>query len=99
AASAGEQEIAEEAMAGLEPEGDTADAAILVARGNLAFFSGDVESAWEIANEGGAQVRSPDDPMAFVNLLTLQGLVAHSRGEWFERFRMELRRARGRQRL
>jgi DNA-binding SARP family transcriptional activator/tetratricopeptide (TPR) repeat protein len=99
ATQAGEQQIAEEALTGLEPEGDLADGAILVAQGHRAFFAGDVESAWEIANGRGASLRSPDDPMAFVNLLTLQGLVAHSRGEWFERFRVELRRARGRQRL
>jgi DNA-binding SARP family transcriptional activator/tetratricopeptide (TPR) repeat protein len=99
AALAGEMQVGVEALAGLEPEGDAADGAILVAQGHLAFFSGDVEGAWEIANEGSALLRSPDDPMAFVNLLTLQGLVAHTRGEWFERFRHELRRARGRQRL
>ena len=29
----------------------------------------------------------------------MQGLVLHSRGEWFERFRMELRRTSGKQRL
>jgi DNA-binding SARP family transcriptional activator len=99
AALAGETEIAAEAMSGLEPEGDVADAAILVAQGHLAFFSGDVESAWEIANAGNAVLSSPGDPLAVVDLLTLQGLVAHSRGEWFERFRHELRRTRGRQRL
>jgi DNA-binding SARP family transcriptional activator len=99
ASLAGELGVATEALAGLEPEGDAADGAILVAQGHLAFFAGDVEAAWEIANEGGEVLRSPEDPMAFVNLLTLQGLVAHSRGEMFERFRHELRRTRGRQRL
>ena len=34
-----------------------------------------------------------------MDLISLQGLVAHSKGEWFERFRMELRRTRGKQRL
>ena len=29
----------------------------------------------------------------------LQGLIAHQRGEWFERFRIELRRTRGKPRL
>jgi tetratricopeptide (TPR) repeat protein len=99
ASLAGELEVAAEALAGLEPEGDAADGAILVAQGHRAWFAGDVDSAWEIANEGSELLRSPDDPMAFVNLLTLQGLVAHSRGELFERFRHELRRTRGRQRL
>jgi len=30
-----------------------------------------------------------------VDLVALQGLIAHQRGEWFERFRLELRRTRG----
>jgi tetratricopeptide (TPR) repeat protein len=34
-----------------------------------------------------------------VDLLSLQGLIAHQRGEWFERFRMEMRRTAGKQRL
>ena len=99
AAMAGELDVAVEALAGLEPEGDAADGAILVALGHVAFFSGDVDSAWEIAQEGHALVHSPDDPTAFLDLVTLQGLVAHQRGEWFERFQVELRRTRGRQRL
>jgi tetratricopeptide (TPR) repeat protein len=96
---AGEVEIATDAMSGLEPEGDEADGPILVAQGHLAFFAGDIESAWQIANEGSAMLRPPIDPMAFLDLVTLQGLIAHSRGEWFDRFRLELGRSRGRQRL
>jgi DNA-binding SARP family transcriptional activator/tetratricopeptide (TPR) repeat protein len=93
----GEVEIAAEALAGLEPEGDAADGLILVAQGHIAFFAGDLQGAWEIANEG--SVTAPADPMAFQDLVTLQGLIAHSRGEWFDRFRLDLRRSRGRQRL
>ena len=70
-----------------------------MAQGHLAFFAGDIDSAWQIANEGSAMLRPPIDPMAFLDLVTLQGLIAHSRGEWFERFRFELGRTRGRQRL
>jgi tetratricopeptide (TPR) repeat protein len=96
---AGEVEIAIDALAGLELEGDTADGPILVARGNIAFFAGDLDSAWEIANEGSATLRPPYDPVTFLELVTLQGLIAHSRGEWFERFRLELGRSRGRKRM
>ena len=39
---------------------------------------------------------TPDDPWQLVDLIGLQGLIAHQRGEWFERFRIELRRTRGR---
>jgi ATP/maltotriose-dependent transcriptional regulator MalT len=44
-------------------------------------------------------LQSPDDPWHLVDLTGLQGLIAHNRGEWFERFRMELRRTQGRRRL
>ena len=39
-----------------------------------------------------AVTRRPD---GILDLVTLQGLVAHTRGEWFERFQVELRRTRG----
>jgi DNA-binding SARP family transcriptional activator/DNA polymerase III delta prime subunit len=96
---AGEVQIALDALAGLEPEGDAADGPILVARGHVAFFAGDLDSAWEIATEGSAETGPSIDPKAFLELVTLQGLIAHSRGEWFERFRLELRRTHGRQRM
>ncbi len=99
AAFAGELETAQESLAGLGVEGDAADGPILLARGNLAYFSGDIDTAWEIANQGRSFLNSPDDPWQFMDLIALQGLVAHNRGEWFERFRMELRRTRGKQRL
>ena len=96
---AGEVQIALDALAGLEPEGDVADGPILLARGEAAFFAGDLDSAWEIANEGSVVTGSAINPTAFLDLVTLQGLIAHSRGEWFERFRSELRRTHGRQRM
>ena len=96
---AGEPETAREALAGLDVEGDAADAPILLARGHIAYFSGDLDTAWEIANQGGGFLSSTDDPWQFMGLISLQGLVLHNRGEWFERFRMELRRTRGKQRL
>ena len=99
AAFAGELDISRDALAGLEVEGDAADGPVLLARGNLAYFSGDLDTAWEIANQGRAFLNSSDDPWQFMDLISLQGLVLHNRGEWFERFRMELRRTRGKQRL
>ena len=44
-------------------------------------------------------LQSPEDPWHLVDLVSLQGLIAHQRGEWFERFRMELRRTQGKDRL
>ncbi|MET0998211.1 MAG: tetratricopeptide repeat protein, partial [Marmoricola sp.] len=99
AAFGGEREIAQDAIAGLEAEGDAADGVILLARGNIAFLEGDIDTAWEIANQGRDMVSSPEDPWQLMDLISLQGLVAHGRGEWFERFQVELRRTRGKQRL
>ena len=90
----GDFETAAAALAGLELEGDAADGPLLLARGNLAYFMGDVDSAWEAANEARSLLRA-DDPWQIVDLVGLQGLIAHQRGEWFERFGRELRRTQG----
>jgi tetratricopeptide (TPR) repeat protein len=99
AAFAGQLQVSERALAGLEAEGDAADGPILLARGNLAFLAGDIDTAWQIASQGRELLHSPEDPWQFMDLISLQGLVAHQRGEWFERFRMEMRRTQGKERL
>jgi ATP/maltotriose-dependent transcriptional regulator MalT len=99
ASLAGELETAAAALAGLELEGDAADAPILLATGNAAYFTGDLATAWDVADRARDLLRGPDDPWQLVDLVGLQGLIAHQRGEWFERFRMELRRTQGKQRL
>lgn len=92
---AGEFDTAAAALAGLELEDDAADGPILLARGNLAYFTGDVDAAWEAAAAARRLLLTPDDPWHYVDLVALQGLIAHQRGEWFERFRLELRRTSG----
>ncbi len=94
AAFRGDNETAAAALAGLETEGDDADAPILLARGHLAFFTGDVDGAWAAAEAARARLR-PEDPWQIPDLVGLQGLIAHERGEWFERFRRELLLTRG----
>jgi DNA-binding SARP family transcriptional activator/tetratricopeptide (TPR) repeat protein len=91
---AGDLETAWTALEGLEPEGDAADGPIMLARGNVAYFAGDIEAAWEAATAARRILLTPDDPWHYIDLIALQGLIAHQRGEWFERFRMELRRTR-----
>jgi tetratricopeptide (TPR) repeat protein len=76
----------------MEVEGDAADAPLLLARGNVAYFTGDMDAAWDAATEARRMLR-PEDPWQLVDLVALQGLIAHQRGEWFERFRRELRGA------
>ncbi|MEP6665015.1 MAG: AAA family ATPase [Nocardioidaceae bacterium] len=79
------------ALANLDLRGDAADAPLLLARGNLAYFTGDVDAALEAADSARSLLQ-PDDPWQILDLVSLQGLIAHQRGEWFERFRRELRR-------
>ena len=99
ASFAGDLDTARAALAGIELEGDEADSSILLAQGNLAYFSGDLATAWDVAGRARDLLTAPDDPWHVVDLVSLQGLIAHQRGEWFERFRMELRRTQGKQRL
>ncbi|HLN76773.1 MAG TPA: AAA family ATPase [Nocardioidaceae bacterium] len=95
----GDLETAHAALDGLELVGDAADGTILLARGNLAYFSGDVDAAWDAASAARQMLGTSDDPWQYVDLVALQGLIAHQRGEWFERFRLELRRTQGREQL
>ena len=85
-------DTARSALAGLELMDDDADGPILLARGNLAYFSGDIDAAWDLAVGARESLLTPKDPWRYVDLIALQGLIAHQRGEWFERFRIELRR-------
>jgi DNA-binding SARP family transcriptional activator/tetratricopeptide (TPR) repeat protein len=89
---AGDFETAATALEGLDRTGDVADGPILLARGNLAYFTGDIDAAWDAASAARRILLTPDDPWHYVDLVALQGLIAHQRGEWFERFRLELRR-------
>ena len=96
---AGDTDTARAALAGLEVEGDAADGPLLMARGNIAYFSGDIDLAWEIAGQARELLQLADDSSQILDLVSLQGLIAHQRGEWFERFRQEMRRTHGKERL
>jgi DNA-binding SARP family transcriptional activator/tetratricopeptide (TPR) repeat protein len=95
----GDFEAAEGALAGLGLEDDRADPQILMARGHLAYFVGDSETAWNVACQARELLHLGDDAWQMAELVSLQGLIAHQRGEWFERFRLELRRTQGKERL
>ena len=99
ATAAGDMDSARAALAGLEPEGDAADGPILVARGTIAYFAGDVEAAWSIAGRARDMLTYADDSWHLADLVGLQGLIAHQRGELFDRFPVEMRRTQGQQRL
>jgi DNA-binding SARP family transcriptional activator/tetratricopeptide (TPR) repeat protein len=93
AAVAGDLDTAADALVGLEPDGGPADGAILLARGNVAYFSGDVAGARAAADEARRRLGGASD-WRLLDLVALQGLIAHDRGEWFQRIRHELQRTR-----
>jgi len=89
---AGDYATATDALEGLEPDGSTDDAALLLARGNLAYFRGDLAAAEAAADEARRRLALADlGDWRLYDLITLQGLIAHLRGEWFSRLAVELR--------
>ena len=89
---AGDYATAAEALEGLEPDGSPDDAALLLARGNLAYFTGDLVAAEAAADEARRRLAFADlGDWRLYDLITLQGLIAHLRGEWFSRLAVELR--------
>jgi DNA-binding winged helix-turn-helix (wHTH) protein/tetratricopeptide (TPR) repeat protein len=87
----GDLASAEEALAGLEPSGGPDDAAILLARGMLAYFSDDLDGADAAVQAARAMALAPGAPDRLLDVITLQGMIAHNRGKWFDRLRRELR--------
>ncbi len=92
---AGDFDTAGAAIEDLDLEGDAADGPLLVARGNLAFFTGDTQAAWEAASRARRELSGTNDPWHYLDLISLQGLIAHNRGEWFGRLRLEMRATSG----
>jgi DNA-binding SARP family transcriptional activator len=89
---AGDYATAAEALDGLEPDGSADDAALLLARGNLAYFTGNLVDAEAAADEARRRLALADlADWRLYDLITLQGLIAHLRGEWFSRLAVELR--------
>jgi hypothetical protein len=87
----GDLASAAEALDGLEPDGGPFDGAILLARGMFAYFGGDLDVAQAAADAARALALAPGAPARLLDVITLQGMIAHNRGEWFDRLRRELR--------
>ena len=89
---AGDYATAAEALDGLEPDGSADDTALLLQRGLLAYLTGDLAAAEVAADEARRRlgVADPGDWRMY-DLISLQGLIAHLRGEWFSRLAVELR--------
>ncbi len=84
----GDFDTATESLMGLEPDGGPGDGPVLLATGMLAFFKGDRDAARDLA-------LAPDAPNRLLDVTTLQGVIAHNKGEWFDRLRNDLRATRG----
>jgi DNA-binding SARP family transcriptional activator len=88
----GDLDTAALALSEVELDGSENDVELLLVRGNLAFLQAD----WTIADEAAGEARSlltleGGERWQLFELVALQGLLAHRRGEWFQRLRTELR--------
>ncbi|HEY5117007.1 MAG TPA: hypothetical protein VIJ00_15910 [Nakamurella sp.] len=90
---AGDLETAAVALDGLTLDGSPDDAELLLAQGNLALFRGDLEAADAAASQARQRVAlAVPEEWQWFDLVGLQGMVSHTRGEWSQRLRVELRR-------
>jgi DNA-binding SARP family transcriptional activator len=94
AVMSGDLETAAAALDGLETDGGVDDADILLARGKFAFFTSNFELAQAASEEAQGLVLAGERNWMVLDLVALQGLLAHSSGSWFDRMRFELRRTR-----
>ena len=94
AVMSGDLETAAAALDGLDTDGGVDDADILLARGKYAFFTSDFELAQAAVDEAQRLVLAGERNWKVLDLVALQGLLAHRSGSWFDRMRLELRRTR-----
>ena len=94
AVMSGDLDTAAAALDGLRPDGGSDDAEILLARGTLAFLTSDVDGARAASEQARQLVLAGQNNWKVLDLVSLQGLLAHLQGNWFDRIRLELRRTR-----
>jgi len=82
---------AADAMDGVEPTGAPTDGGILLVGGMIALLQGDLDRAEVLADGARAFALTPGAPAAMLDVIALQGMIAHARGEWFDQLRRELR--------
>jgi DNA-binding SARP family transcriptional activator len=91
---AGDLETAAAALDGLETDGGAEDAEILLTKGKYAYFTSDFEMARLASDEAQSLVLAGERNWQVLDLVALQGMLAHRSGSWFDRMRLELRRTR-----
>jgi DNA-binding SARP family transcriptional activator/tetratricopeptide (TPR) repeat protein len=90
----GDIDTAVAALNGLDTDGGADDADILLVRGKCAFFTADFVTAQAAVDEAQRLVLAGQRNWMVLDLVTLQALLAHRSGSWFDRMRWELRRTR-----
>jgi tetratricopeptide (TPR) repeat protein len=90
----GDLDTARDLLTGLEPDGGPADPTIMLARAAVSYFSGDLDAAREVADRARSLVVDGDADWQVLELIALQGLLAHNRGEWYQQLGLELRRTK-----
>jgi len=93
ALAAGDADTAAAALSGLVATDRPEDIEILLAQANVAFQSGAIDAAWAIVESAQERVLAGERSWRVLDLISLQSLLAHHRGEWFDRIRSELRNA------
>lgn len=88
----GDLDTAEALLAELPLDGGPADATIMLAQGNVAYFRGDLDAARKVTDRARRLVANADTDWQVLDLVALQGLLAHNRGEWHHQLLTELRR-------
>ena len=91
---AGDLDTASAALDGVDTDGGPEDAEILLTRGKYAYFTSDFELARIASEEAQALVLAGERNWQVLDLVALQGMLAHRSGGWFDRMRLELRRTR-----
>lgn len=94
AVMSGDLDTAKAALDGLEPDGGPDDADILLARASYAFFTMDLAMAEQAIKQAQGLILAGQRSWKVLDLVSLQGLLAHLSGNWFDQMRMELRRTR-----
>jgi len=88
---AGDMATAAEALDGLTFGGSAHDGDILVALGMHAYLTGDLAAAQSVVEQARGMALAPDAPDVLLDIITLEGMIAHNRGQWFDRLLRELR--------
>ncbi len=90
----GDLATAGEALDGLAPAGGPDDGELLVALGMHAYLTGDIATAEQTVEAARGLALAPDAPDVLLDVITLEGMIAHNRGQWFDRLLRELRATR-----